>query len=98
MSLSFYLNFYLSFLTEKWYIMLSLYLRGVGMGILFTPLLTLSLAKIRVDMMAQASSITNIVRQMGGSFGVAIFSHMLTGRTSYHTQGYSEALNYTGEV
>ena len=64
MSLSFYLNFYLSFLTEKWYIMLSLYLRGVGMGILFTPLLTLSLAKIGVDMMAQASSITNIVRQM----------------------------------
>ena len=49
-------------------------------------------------MMAQASSITNIVRQMGGSFGVAIFSHMLTGRTSYHTQRYSEALNYTGEV
>lgn len=98
MSLSFYLNFYLSFLTEKWYIMLSLYLRGIGMGILFTPLLTLSLAKIGVDMMAQASSITNIVRQMGGSFGVAIFSHMLTGRTSYHTQRYSEALNYTGEV
>ena len=35
---------------------------------------------------------------MGGSFGVAIFSHMLTQRTSYHTQRYSEALNYTGEI
>ena len=98
MSLSFYLNFFLSFLTEKRYIMMSLYLRGVGMGILFTPLLTLSLARIGVDKMAQASSITNIVRQMGGSFGVAIFSHMLTQRTSYHTHRYSEALNYTGEA
>ena len=78
--------------------MLRLYLRGVGMGILFTPLLTLSLAKIGVDMMAQASSITNIVRQMGGSFGDAIFSHKLTGRTSYQTQRYSEAINYTAEV
>lgn len=98
MALSFYMNFYLSFLTEKWYVMASLYLRGIGMGILFTPLLTLSLANIQSNMMAQASSVTNIIRQMGGSFGVAIFSHVLTQRTNYHNQRYSEALNYTGEV
>lgn len=98
MAFSFYLNFFLSFLTEKWYVMLSLYLRGIGMGILFTPLLTLSLSNIKNDMMAQASSITNIIRQMGGSFGVAIFSHILTQRTNFHTERYSQALDYTGEV
>lgn len=98
MAASFYMNFFLSFLTEKWYIMFSLYLRGLGMGILFTPLLTLSLVNIRNKDMAQASSITNIIRQMGGSFGVAIFSHLLTGRTAFHTQRYSEALNYTGDA
>ena len=98
MAISFYLNFFLSFLTESWYVMLSLILRGIGMGILFTPLLTLSLANIRTEMMAQASSVTNIIRQMGGSFGVAIFSHMLTQRTNYHAQRYSESLDYTGEI
>ena len=98
MAISFYLNFFLSFLTEKWYVMMSLYLRGIGMGILFTPLLTLSLANVRSEMMAQASSVTNIIRQMGGSFGVAIFSHMLTVRTNFHMQRYSEALNHTSEV
>lgn len=98
MAFSFYMNFYLSFLTEEWYLMTSLCLRGVGMGLLFTPLLTLSLANIRVDMMAQASSVTNIIRQIGGSFGVAIFSHILTQRTHFHTQLYSEALDYTGET
>lgn len=98
MAFSFYLNFFLSFLTESWYITLSLCLRGFGMGILFTPLLTLSLANISKEGMAQASSLTNIIRQMGGSFGVAIFSHMLTERTNYHMQRYSEALDYTGEV
>ncbi|WP_455587854.1 DHA2 family efflux MFS transporter permease subunit [Bacteroides sp.] len=98
MAFSFYMNFYLSFLTEEWYLMTSLCLRGVGMGLLFTPLLTLSLANIRIDMMAQASSVTNIIRQMGGSFGVAIFSHILTQRTSFHTQRYAEALNHTGEI
>lgn len=85
-------------MTEKGYVMMSLYMRGIGMGILFTPLLTLSLANVQAGMMAQASSVTNIIRQMGGSFGVAIFSHVLTQRTNYHTQRYSEALNYTGEV
>lgn len=98
MAFSFYLNFYLSFLTEGWYLMMSLCLRGVGMGLLFTPLLTLSLANIRMDMMAQASSVTNIIRQIGGSFGVAIFSHVLTQRTNFHLQRYNEALDYTGEV
>ena len=98
MAFSFYLNFYLSFMTEKWYLMTSLCLRGLGMGLMFTPLLTLSLSNIRMDMMAQASSVTNIIRQVGGSFGVAIFSHILVQRTDFHAQRYSEALNYTGEV
>lgn len=98
MALSFYLNFYLSLLTEERYLLLSLCLRGIGMGLLFTPLLTLSLSNVRIEMMAQASSVTNIIRQMGGSFGVAIFSHILTQRTDFHTQRYNEALNYTGET
>lgn len=48
--------------------------------------------------MAQASSITNIVRQMGGSFGVAIFSHMLTQRTRLPHPTLQRSINYTGEV
>lgn len=98
MAISFYMNYYLSLETDKEYIMFSLYLRGLGMGLLFTPLLTLALVNIRNSDMAQASSITNIVRQMGGSFGVAIFSHLLTQRSAFHTQRYSEALNYTGNL
>ena len=98
MAISFYMNYYLSLETDKGYVMLSLYLRGLGMGLLFTPLLTLALVNIRNKDMAQASSITNIVRQMGGSFGVAIFSHLLTQRTAFHTQRYSEALNYAGDA
>lgn len=98
MGLSFYMNTYLSLFTEKWYIMLSLYIRGLGMGILFTPLLTLSLADLPNKDMAQASSITNIIRQMGGSFGVALMSHFLTERSAYHYDRYSVSLNYTGEI
>lgn len=57
LGLSFYMNTYLSLFTGKWYIMLSLYIRGLGMGVLFTPLLTVSLYDIANRDMAQASSI-----------------------------------------
>ncbi|WP_294141541.1 DHA2 family efflux MFS transporter permease subunit [uncultured Sanguibacteroides sp.] len=95
---SFYMNYSFSFLTDKWYIMSSLYLRGVGLGILYPPLLNLSLKMMRNEQMAQASSITNIIRQIGGSFGVAMFSHLLSQRQTYHTERYHEAIAYTGQL
>ena len=78
--------------------MISLYLRGVGLGILYPPLLNVSLRQISNQQMAQASSVTNIVRQIGGSFGVAMFSHLLSQRQTYHTERYHEAIAYTGET
>ncbi|MGL5683803.1 MAG: DHA2 family efflux MFS transporter permease subunit [Marinifilaceae bacterium] len=95
LSSSFYMNFYLSYLTDKYYVWYSLVLRGLGMGILFPPLMTMSLYNIRGQRIAEASSITNILRQVGGSFGVAIFSHLLTQRTNFHTRRYDEALAFT---
>lgn len=95
---SFYMNYSFSFLTDKWYIMISLYLRGVGLGILYPPLLNVSLRQISNRQMAQASSVTNIVRQIGGSFGVAMFSHLLSQRQTFHAERYHEAIAYTGET
>ena len=40
LAFSFYLNSQLSWMTELKFIMLSLYLRGLGMGLLFTALHT----------------------------------------------------------
>jgi len=90
------MNYSFSFLTDKWYIMISLYLRGVGLGILYPPLLNVSLRQISNQQMAQASSATIIVRQIGGSFGVAMFSHLLSQRQTYHTERYHEAIAYDG--
>jgi len=84
--LSFYINSNLSFMTEHSYIMTSLYLRGLGMGLVFTPLSTLSLLTIPREKMAQASGISNTVRQVGGSMGVALLSTILTARVNFHAQ------------
>ena len=92
LSISFYINSHLSFLSENSYIMTSLYLRGFAMGILFTPLSSLALLDIPREKMAQASGVTNTVRQLGGSFGVAILATLLTTRVGYHSQMYGQAI------
>ncbi|WP_321481141.1 DHA2 family efflux MFS transporter permease subunit [uncultured Bacteroides sp.] len=98
LTLSFYVNSSFSYLTERPYIMLGLYLRGFAMGIIFTPLNTISLSQIPRDKMAQASGVTNTVRQIGGSLGVAILTTVLTSRVTYHSQLYSEALNANAPI
>ena len=42
--------------------------------------------------MAQAASITNTVRQIGGSLGVALLSTLLTSRVNFHAQMYGGAV------
>ncbi len=93
LSFSLYLNSSLSFLTEHHYIMLSLYIRGFAMGMMFTPLSSTSLSEMPRDKMAQASGITNVIRQLAGSFGVAVLATLLTTRVSYHSQMYGQAMD-----
>jgi len=57
---------------------------GVGMGFLFIPLTTLTLSDIRKEEMGNASAIFNLLRNLGGSFGVAIVTTMLTRRAQFH--------------
>lgn len=98
MSFSFYLNSRLSFMTELHSIMFSLYIRGLGMGLMFTALNTISLIEIPREKMAQASGISNSIRQLGGSLGVAILATLLTSRVSYHAQQFGSKVIPTSEV
>jgi MFS transporter, DHA2 family, multidrug resistance protein len=97
MAFSFYLNSKLSFLSEMKAIMISLYVRGVGMGLTFTAMSTIALLEVPREKMAQASGISNSIRQLGGSLGVAILATLLTTRVNYHAQQYGMALNARSE-
>lgn len=93
LGLSLYLNYYLSLFSEHAQIMFPLYLRGVAMGLLFTPLSTLALTDIPREKMAQASGLFNVIRQVGGSFGVALLGALLTRRIIFHMALYGQAVN-----
>ena len=88
----------LSFLTEHSYIMFSLYLRGIGMGLLFAPLSSIAISEIPRFEMAQASSLLNTIRQLGGSLGIAILATLLSSRISFHSQTYGQALQAQSEM
>ncbi len=93
LAISFYLNSMLSYLTEHWFIMLSLYLRGLAMGLMFSPLTAIATLGVAKEKMGQASGLINVLRQIGGSFGVAVLSTLLTTRVIYHSQSYGETLD-----
>ncbi len=49
-----------------------LIVRGVGLGLIFLPITTMSLAGLQGKDAGQAAGLTGMIRQLGGSFGVAI--------------------------
>jgi MFS transporter, DHA2 family, multidrug resistance protein len=89
---SWYLNGFLSLFSMHAEIMLPVYIRGFGMGLIFTPLSTVALMDIKKEKMAQASGLFNVIRQVGGSFGVAVIGTVLTERTLFHTALNGQAM------
>ena len=95
---SLFINHFLSLYSETSAIMISLYIRGIAMGWIFTPLSTIALSGIPRERMAQASGLYNVLRQIGGSFGVAIMGTLLTDRTIFHTTIYGQVVNQYSPV
>jgi DHA2 family multidrug resistance protein len=91
LAFSLFLNSHLSLYSEHSQVMLALYLRGLGMGMVFTSLSTMALSGVPRNKMAQASGLFNVIRQVGGSFGIAFLGTMLTRRTLFHTAIYGQA-------
>ncbi|MBC7447759.1 MAG: DHA2 family efflux MFS transporter permease subunit [Hymenobacteraceae bacterium] len=60
-----------------------LMLRGVAMGLIFLPITTMSLSGLQGKDAAQASGLTSMLRQLGGSFGVALVGTFIE-RTDAH--------------
>jgi len=98
LALTLYQFSFLSQWSEKWQIMVPLYIRGVAMGLIFSPLTTIAISEISNQKMAQASGLINVIRQIGGSFGVAIFGTILTRRIIYHSAMYGQQLNPGSET
>ncbi|HTT75707.1 MAG TPA: DHA2 family efflux MFS transporter permease subunit [Candidatus Binataceae bacterium] len=64
--------------------------RGVGSGLIFIPLSTISLGAVSKEEMGTASGLFNMVRTIGGSIGIAVLIAMLSSHAQIH-QSYLSA-------
>jgi MFS transporter, DHA2 family, multidrug resistance protein len=63
-----------------------LILRGIGLSLLFVPFTTLALATLRGKDVHQGTGLTAMMRQLGGSFGVAIVATFIQHRAWAHRE------------
>jgi DHA2 family multidrug resistance protein len=57
---------------------LPLILRGAGLGMIFVPLVTLTMSDLPLNRMANGTGLFNLLRQLGGSVGIAIAATLLS--------------------
>lgn len=57
-----------------------LIVRGVGLGLLFIPITTLALSTLKGQEIGQGAAFTGMMRQLGGSFGVAAITTFIANR------------------
>ncbi|PQA59972.1 MDR family MFS transporter [Siphonobacter curvatus] len=59
-----------------WYVLLSMMIRGIGLGLLITPLTATAMNAVLPNQVTPASSVYTLIQQLSGSIGIA-FSGMI---------------------
>ena len=60
------------------------FIQGFGQGFVFVPLQTMALSTIRMERLSNATAAFNVVRNFGGSIGIAVATTVLARRSQYH--------------
>lgn len=69
--------------------------RGVALGLLFIPVTTLSLSTLKGREIGDGAAFTGMMRQLGGSFGIALITTFMAQQTVQHRANLVEHLDVT---
>ena len=72
--------------------------RGVGMGLLMAPLTAAGMNAVSQRDAGMASSMFNIIQQVGGSIGISLLSTVLSHRVPFHLAGIASSMDRTSPV
>ncbi|MCX7522886.1 DHA2 family efflux MFS transporter permease subunit [Microbacterium sp. STN6] len=81
--------------TNEWMLMAALFVRGIGLGTVTVPLMALGFRGLARHEVPDASIITRVAQQAGGSFGTAVLAVILTGAMTAATATASAAFQQT---
>jgi DHA2 family multidrug resistance protein len=69
---------------DYWALALPRLVQGFALGFIFVPLSTLALATVRRDKLVNATAAYNVLRNVGGSVGIALVTTLLAQRSQLH--------------
>lgn len=75
-----------------------LVLRGTAMGLLFIPVTTLSLSTLKGQEIGEGAAFTGMMRQLGGSFGIAMITTLMAKKIMFHRSNLVSNLNVNNPV
>jgi MFS transporter, DHA2 family, multidrug resistance protein len=95
-AISFFLMMNVTLGMDYWALALPRFIQGFGQGFVFVPLQTMALSTIRMDRLANATAAFNVVRNFGGSAGIAMATTLLARRSQYHQATITAHVNVWG--
>lgn len=84
--------------TSTWAVLYPTLIRGVGLGLLVTPVMTVAINAVPTRKAGMASSMLSLIQQISGSLGIAVLASVLVRRTTFHLGVVGQALAATNPV
>jgi DHA2 family multidrug resistance protein len=75
---------YVTLSADYWALAFPRLLQGFGMGFVFVPMQTLALATVGMDKLPHAAAAFSVLRNIGGSVGIALATTLLSRRSQVH--------------
>ncbi len=83
-AISTYLYVNITASTSQWSLIYPMAIRNVGIALMIAPLMTAFMNMVPKDKIAVASSMNNILQQIGDAVGIAFFTAVMSSRSVFH--------------
>ena len=83
-AISLYMMTSLTLGMDYWALALPRFIQGFAVGFIFVPMSTLTLATIRREKLVNATAVYGMMRNIGGSVGIAVVTTLLAQRSQFH--------------
>ncbi len=81
--------------TSTWDVLFPTLIRGVGLGLLVTPVMTAAINAVPTSKAGMASSMLSLTQQVSGSLGIAVLACILGRRATFHLAVVGQGLDGT---
>ncbi|MGE5416064.1 MAG: DHA2 family efflux MFS transporter permease subunit [Acidobacteriota bacterium] len=68
--------------------------RGIGLGLCMIPITVVGMATVPLNLVGKGSALGNVVRQVAGSLGIAMFTAIMQHRQIFHFTNLAQTVNF----